>query len=59
MTSIVLGGHINVLTNHVMNMVLPNWSMGASCGSFTGIPLGGFVAEHLSWRAAFYLIRPA
>jgi DHA2 family multidrug resistance protein len=27
------------------------WSMGASCGSLTGIPLGGFVAEHLSWRA--------
>lgn len=35
------------------------WSMGASCGSLTGIPLGGFVAEHLSWRAAFYLILPA
>jgi predicted MFS family arabinose efflux permease len=33
--------------------------MGASCGSLTGIPLGGFVAEHLSWRAAFYLILPA
>lgn len=35
------------------------WSMGASCGSLTGIPLGGFVAEHLSWRAAFFLILPA
>jgi len=35
------------------------WSMGASCGSLTGIPLGGFIAEHLSWRAAFYLILPA
>ena len=35
------------------------WSMGASCGSLTGIPLGGFVAEHLSWRAAFYLTLPA
>jgi EmrB/QacA subfamily drug resistance transporter len=35
------------------------WSMGASCGSLTGIPLGGYVAEHLSWRAAFYLILPA
>lgn len=35
------------------------WSMGASCGSLTGIPLGGFVAQHLSWRAAFYLILPA
>src|SRR5256885_1243722 len=34
------------------------WSMGASCGSLTGIPLGGFVAEHLSWRAAFYLTLP-
>lgn len=34
------------------------WSMGASCGSLTGIPLGGFVAEHLSWRAAFYLTMP-
>jgi len=35
------------------------WSMGASCGSLTGIPLGGFITEHLSWRAAFYLILPA
>lgn len=35
------------------------WGMGSSCGSLTGIPLGGFVAEHLSWRAAFYLILPA
>jgi len=35
------------------------WSMGASCGSLTGIPLGGFVTEHLSWRATFYLILPA
>lgn len=35
------------------------WSMGASCGSLTGIPLGGYVAQHLSWRAAFYLILPA
>lgn len=34
------------------------WSMGASCGSLTGIPLGGIVAEHLSWRAAFYLTMP-
>ena len=24
------------------------WGMGASCGSLTGIPLGGFLAEHLS-----------
>lgn len=30
------------------------WGMGASCGSLTGIPLGGFLAEELSWRAAFY-----
>jgi EmrB/QacA subfamily drug resistance transporter len=30
------------------------WGMGASCGSLTGIPLGGFLAEQLSWRAAFY-----
>ncbi len=30
------------------------WGMGASCGSLTGIPLGGILAEHLSWRAAFY-----
>jgi DHA2 family multidrug resistance protein len=30
------------------------WGMGSSCGSLTGIPLGGFLAEHLSWRAAFY-----
>jgi len=35
------------------------WSMGASCGSLTGIPLGGFVTEHLSWRATFYLTLPA
>jgi MFS transporter, DHA2 family, multidrug resistance protein len=34
------------------------WSMGASCGSLAGIPLGGFVAEHLSWRATFYLTLP-
>lgn len=31
------------------------WGMGSSCGSLTGIPLGGMVAEHLSWRAAFYI----
>jgi DHA2 family multidrug resistance protein len=30
------------------------WGMGASSGSLTGIPLGGFLAEHISWRAAFY-----
>ena len=30
------------------------WGMGASSGSLTGIPLGGFLAEELSWRAAFY-----
>ena len=30
------------------------WGMGASCGSLTGIPLGGVLAEQLSWRAAFY-----
>jgi DHA2 family multidrug resistance protein len=30
------------------------WGMGASCGSLTGIPLGGFLAEQLSWRAAFF-----
>lgn len=30
------------------------WGMGSSCGSLTGIPLGGILAEHLSWRAAFY-----
>ena len=30
------------------------WGMGSSCGSLTGIPLGGFLAESLSWRAAFY-----
>jgi DHA2 family multidrug resistance protein len=35
------------------------WSMGASCGSLTGIPLGGFVTEYLSWRATFYLTLPA
>ncbi|GIX49528.1 MAG: MFS transporter [Candidatus Tectimicrobiota bacterium] len=34
------------------------WGMGASCGSLTGIPLGGFLAEHLSWRAAFYANLP-
>jgi MFS transporter, DHA2 family, multidrug resistance protein len=34
------------------------WSMGASCGALAGIPLGGFVAEHLSWRATFYLTLP-
>jgi DHA2 family multidrug resistance protein len=31
------------------------WGMEASCGSLTGIPLGGLIAEPLSWRAAFYL----
>jgi EmrB/QacA subfamily drug resistance transporter len=31
------------------------WGMGSSCGSLTGIPLGGLLAEHLSWRAAFYI----
>jgi EmrB/QacA subfamily drug resistance transporter len=30
------------------------WGMGSSCGSLTGIPLGGILAEQLSWRAAFY-----
>ena len=30
------------------------WGMGSSCGSLTGIPLGGYLAEALSWRAAFY-----
>jgi EmrB/QacA subfamily drug resistance transporter len=30
------------------------WGMGSSCGSLMGIPLGGFLAEQLSWRAAFY-----
>ena len=30
------------------------WGMGASCGSLTGIPLGGILAEQVSWRAAFY-----
>jgi DHA2 family multidrug resistance protein len=34
------------------------WGMGASCGSLTGIPLGGIVAEQLSWRAAFFLNFP-
>lgn len=34
------------------------WGMGASCGSLTGIPLGGFLAEYLSWRAAFYANLP-
>jgi EmrB/QacA subfamily drug resistance transporter len=31
------------------------WGMGSSCGSLTGIPLGGLVAEQFSWRAAFYI----
>jgi len=34
------------------------WGMGASCGSLTGIPLGGILAEQLSWRAAFYANLP-
>lgn len=34
------------------------WGMGASCGSLTGIPLGGFLAEQISWRAAFYANLP-
>jgi EmrB/QacA subfamily drug resistance transporter len=34
------------------------WGMGSSCGSLTGIPLGGYLAEHLSWRAAFYANLP-
>jgi EmrB/QacA subfamily drug resistance transporter len=34
------------------------WGMGSSCGSLTGIPLGGFLAEYLSWRAAFYANLP-
>lgn len=34
------------------------WGMGASCGSLTGIPLGGILAETLSWRAAFYANLP-
>src|SRR5215813_7120661 len=62
------GGLIMLITMFLMLDLYPAekrglgtsiWSMGASCGSLTGIPLGGFVAEHLSWRAAFYLILPA
>jgi EmrB/QacA subfamily drug resistance transporter len=34
------------------------WGMGSSCGSLTGIPLGGILAEQLSWRAAFYANLP-
>lgn len=34
------------------------WGMGSSCGSLTGIPLGGFLAEQISWRAAFYANLP-
>ncbi len=34
------------------------WGMGASCGSLIGIPLGGFLAEQISWRAAFYANLP-
>ncbi|MGQ4807969.1 Multidrug export protein EmrB [Candidatus Entotheonellaceae bacterium PAL068K] len=34
------------------------WGMGASCGSLTGIPLGGFLAEQIGWRAAFYANLP-
>lgn len=34
------------------------WGMGASCGSLIGIPLGGILAEQLSWRAAFYANLP-
>ena len=34
------------------------WGMGSSCGSLTGIPLGGILAEQLSWRAAFTPICP-
>lgn len=34
------------------------WGMGASCGALTGIPLGGFVTEWLSWRAAFFINLP-
>jgi EmrB/QacA subfamily drug resistance transporter len=34
------------------------WGMGSSCGSLTGIPLGGILAEQVSWRAAFYANLP-
>ncbi len=35
------------------------WGTGASCGSLTGIPLGGLVTEWLNWRAALFISVPA
>ena len=46
---------IQVAPPEQRGMATSIWAIGASCGSLAGLPIGGYFADAVDWRAVYYV----